>query len=95
MTSFSSVFPVPLTKCHIIVGDWEREDAGFRHSYYRAAPEERGKAKEDAGEDETILVVICVSFPPGTSTFTVELLNLTHAESVEALNVVFCRLAPW
>lgn len=41
-----------LIQCHVIVGDWERKDAGFCHSYHRTAPEERRKAKEDASEDD-------------------------------------------
>lgn len=38
-----------LAKCHLIPGDWERKDSGFCHSYHRTSPEERRKAKEDAG----------------------------------------------
>ncbi len=53
-------FTVQLTQRSVLVGDWERKDARFCHSYHRTAAEERRKAEEDAGEDVCVCVCVCV-----------------------------------
>lgn len=42
-----------ISKYHVVAGDRKRKDACFCDSYNRAAPEERGEAEEDAGEDDS------------------------------------------